>query len=66
MKIIDFHTHVYPDAIAQKAAQSICDFYELEGGGMDGTVSTLLSRGKQAGISQFVVLPVGLKYSSFA
>ena len=61
MKIIDFHTQVYPEAIAQKAAQSICDFYELEGGGMDGTVSTLLSRGKQAGISQFVVLPVGLK-----
>lgn len=61
MKIIDFHTHIYPDAIAQKAAQSICDFYELEGGGMNGTVDTLLTRGKQAGISRFVVLPVGLK-----
>ncbi len=61
MKIIDFHTHVYPDAIARKAAQSICDFYQLDGGGMDGTVSTLLQRGKAAGISQFVVLPVGLK-----
>ncbi len=66
MKIIDFHTHVYPDAIAQKAAQSICDFYELEGGGMNGTVSTLLERGKAAGISQFVVLPVGLKPGSVA
>ncbi len=61
MKIIDFHTHVYPDAIARKAAGSICDFYALEGGGMDGTVSTLLERGKAAGICQFVVLPVGLK-----
>lgn len=61
MKIIDFHTHIYPDAIAQRAAQSICDFYELDGGGMNGTVGSLLERGKQAGISQFVVLPVGLK-----
>lgn len=61
MRIIDFHTHTYPNPIAQKAADSICDFYELQGGGMDGTVDTLLARGKEAGISHFVVLPVGLK-----
>ncbi len=61
MRIIDFHTHVYPEAIAQKAAQSICNFYELEGGGMGGTVSQLLERGKLAGIEKYVVLPVGLK-----
>ncbi len=61
MRIIDFHSDVYPDAIAQKAANSICDFYELDGGGMNGTVSALLERGKQAGIERFVVLPVGLK-----
>jgi galactose-1-phosphate uridylyltransferase len=24
MKIVDFHTHIYPDHIAQKATQSIC------------------------------------------
>ena len=61
MRIIDFHTHIYPNPIAQKAADSICDFYELEGGGMDGTVDTLLERGRIAGIDHFVVLPVGLK-----
>lgn len=61
MRIIDFHTHIYPEAIAQKAAQSICDFYELAGGGMNGTAAQLLQRGKQAGIERFVVLPVGLK-----
>ena len=61
MRIIDFHTHIYPDAIAQKAADSICKFYELDGGGMNGTVSSLLERGSQAGISHYVVLPVGLK-----
>lgn len=61
MHIIDFHTHIYPDAIAQKAADSICRFYELEGGGMDGTVASLLKQGKAAGIDHYVVLPVGLK-----
>lgn len=61
MRIIDFHTHIYPNPIAQKASNSICDFYELEGGGMNGTVDTLLERGKLAGIDHFVVLPVGLK-----
>lgn len=61
MHIIDFHTHIYPPAIAKKAAQSICDFYELDGGGMDGTVEQLLKQGKAAGVDTFVVLPVGLK-----
>lgn len=61
MHIIDFHTHIYPNAIAQKAADSICRFYELEGGGMDGTVDMLLKQGALAGIDHYVVLPVGLK-----
>ena len=58
MKIIDIHTHIYPDAIARKATDSIRDFYQLDGGGMDGSVQMLRQRGKEAGISQFVVLPV--------
>ena len=61
MRIIDFHSHIYPDPVAQKAADSICDFYVLEGGGMDGTVDMLLKQGDKAGIDHFVVLPVGLK-----
>lgn len=61
MRIIDFHTHIYPNPIAQKASDSIGAFYGLEGGGMDGTVDTLLKQGKMAGIDHYVVLPVGLK-----
>lgn len=61
MQIIDFHTHIYPDAIASKATQSICDFYSLEGGHMDGSASTLLRQGDAAGIEKFVVLPVGMR-----
>lgn len=58
MEIIDIHTHIYPDKIAQKATNSIRDFYQVEGSTMDGTVDMLLEQGKKAGISTFVVLPV--------
>ena len=61
MQIIDIHTHIYPDEIAQKATDSVRDFYGIDGGGMDGTVYSLLARGKQAGISKFVVLPVAIR-----
>ena len=30
MQIIDFHTHIYPDKIAERGTQSTCDFYGLE------------------------------------
>lgn len=63
MRLIDFHTHIYPEPIAKKATQSIEAFYGLDGGGMDGTVDTLLKRGAEAGIDHYVVLPVGLKPS---
>ena len=61
MQIIDFHTHIYPDAVAHKATKSIREFYQIDGCGLDGTVSELLTSGQNAGISRFVVLPVGLK-----
>ena len=59
MKLIDIHTHIYPDKIARKAADSVRDFYQIDGSlQMDGTVEMLLERGSQVGISQYVVLPV--------
>ena len=60
MKFIDIHTHVYPDAIALKAAESIRNYYQL-GDEMDGRVSTLLERGTKAGVSRYVILPVAVK-----
>ncbi len=61
MKIIDIHTHIYPDDIAQKATDSVQDFYGIGSYSMNGTVGMLLERGKQAGISQFVILPVAIR-----
>lgn len=60
MYFIDIHTHVYPDAIARKATDSVRDFYGVGGSHMDGTVDMLLSRGAEAGISKFVILPVAI------
>lgn len=60
MKLIDIHTHVYPDAIAAKAAQSIRNYYHI-GEEMDGTPQMLLERGKMAGISKYLILPVAVK-----
>lgn len=61
MYFIDFHSHVYPDAIAPKAAQSIRDFYKLGEDTMDGTVEVLLKQGDMAGIEKFVILPVAMR-----
>ena len=61
MKIIDIHTHIYPEQIAVKAADSIRDFYEIYGGTMDGTAATLLDRCRGAGIGHPVILPVAVR-----
>jgi predicted TIM-barrel fold metal-dependent hydrolase len=58
MQIIDIHTHIYPDKIAQKATDSVRNFYQVEGSSMNGTVEQLLQQGEKAGISRYVVLPV--------
>jgi predicted TIM-barrel fold metal-dependent hydrolase len=60
MKMIDMHTHVYPDMIAARAAQNIRNYYHL-GDNMDGTIATLLERGSEAGISHYLILPVAVK-----
>lgn len=60
MKFIDFHTHIYPEKIAEKATQSVCDFYSLSTN-CNGTADELYKIGTEAGISEFVLLPVAVK-----
>ena len=55
--IIDSHCHVYPDKIALKAAESIGVFYDTPIA-CNGMVSTLLSEGEKAGITNFVICSV--------
>lgn len=60
MRFIDVHTHIYPEKIALKAAQAICSYYHLTEG-MTGTAELLLERGKAAGVTNAVLLPVATK-----
>ncbi len=52
--IIDFHTHVFPDGIAQKASTNIGKFYDIPTQ-FDGKLSTLLEIGAAAGVSRYVI-----------
>lgn len=54
LKIIDFHTHIYPDKIAERATEAIGKFYDIE---MDrvGSLDALLSCSERAGIERCVV-----------
>ena len=52
--VFDIHAHVFPDTIADRAAQSIADFYDIPMNG-DGRVSTLLRLGDEAGIDRFLI-----------
>lgn len=60
MPMIDFHAHVYPDRLAERATRATCDFYGLDTPAT-GSVGQLLARGGAAGISQYVLLPVAVQ-----
>ncbi len=55
--IIDAHCHIYPDKIAVRATAGTEDFYGLHAFS-DGSVSSLVASGKDAGITHFVVQSV--------
>jgi len=55
--IIDCHCHVYPDRIADRAVESIRNFYDIDLG-YDGRCSTLVREGAKYGIKHYVVFSV--------
>lgn len=56
-KIIDIHTHTYPNAIAAKAKVALEKFYEFECQGM-GTVDDLAESSAKAGVAGILMLSV--------
>lgn len=54
-EIIDVHSHIYPDKIAEKATHKISEFYGIAMKNSHGTVANLLKNGKEAGISLYIV-----------
>jgi len=57
--IIDMHAHIYPDALAERGANSVAEFYDIPIA-CDGKLSTLLSIGESSGISKFLVCSVAM------
>ncbi len=63
-RTIDFHTHAFPDALAEKAIKSI----EKKGGmpaRTDGTIAALLKSMDSCGIERSVVCSIATKPSQF-
>ena len=57
LRVIDAHCHVYPDAIAEKAAENTGRFYDV-GHELDGKVGTLRAAAAAAGVDHCVVQSV--------
>ena len=65
MEIIDFHTHAFPDKVAQKAIPAL----EQAGGvqaASDGTINGLLGSMDRAGIDRSVICSIATRVEQFA
>lgn len=62
--VIDFHTHAFPDKIAEKTIAILAD-RSGTAASTDGTVDGLIGSMKDAGVDISVVLPVVTKPSQF-
>ena len=62
--IIDFHTHVYPDKIAERTMATLGNVPDVEAH-TDGTLSGILNSMQCAGIDKSVVLPVSTRAGQF-
>ncbi len=54
MRIIDFHAHIYPAKIAERATQAISDFYDAPMA-FNGSVAELLTSGDTIGVERYIV-----------
>ena len=64
MRIIDFHTHAFPDALAEQTVPKLCAFANVEAT-LDGKVSSLLAEMDRLDIESAVVLTIATKPSQF-
>lgn len=62
--IIDFHTHIFPDAIAQKTIEKLETAANIKACS-DGTLNGLKASMKKAGVDYSVILPVVTKPAQF-
>ena len=63
MTIIDFHTHIFPDSLAERALNALKSHSPEAKSYTDGTLAGLRRSMKQAGISRAALLPIATKPS---
>src|SRR5271157_156534 len=61
MKIIDFHTHIFPDTLAQRAIDALKQYSPESKAFTDGTLAGLKKSMRQNGVSRSVLLPIATK-----
>lgn len=59
-KAIDFHVHIFPDSIAQKATDHVGEYYGIRMQG-NGSVNQALEDGKEANLTKMVVFSAATK-----
>jgi predicted TIM-barrel fold metal-dependent hydrolase len=64
MRIIDFHTHAFPDALAEQTVPKLCDFAGITAA-LDGKLSSLIAEMDRVGIEAAVVLTIATKPDQF-
>ena len=52
--IIDFHAHIYPEKIAEKATKNIGEFYNAPMA-LAGSVKGLIESGEKIGVTKYIV-----------
>ena len=62
--IIDFHTHVYPDKIAERTVAALADVPGVTAH-TNGTINGLLDSMRRSGIDKSVILPVTTRAGQF-
>ena len=62
--VIDFHTHVYPDKIAERTMAALSNVPDVEAY-CDGTINGLLKSMDASGVDKSVILPVNTRAGQF-
>jgi len=66
MAIIDFHTHIFPDALAERAITAMIENAPVMHNHTDGTLAGLKRSMAANGIDRSIILPVATKLSQVA
>ena len=63
--VIDFHTHVYPEKIAERTLNALTKSAKVVSAHTDGTIAGLLESMESSGIDKSVIMPVATRKGQF-